>query len=106
MGAAAQQNAIRAAEKVQADARRAHSTYVPFGSREVYLSSLAAILSGGVASSSPKLSSSLAIGLYGQQRLVQMTRKVNFAYRHIKRRKNWAPLLILRVPEKFAKSFS
>jgi hypothetical protein len=29
----------------------------------------------------------LAIGLYGQQRLVQMTRKVNHAYRHVKRRK-------------------
>ena len=46
----------RASASVEAKARNTHYTYTSSGSRELYLSSLAAIFSGGVSSSAPKLS--------------------------------------------------
>jgi len=87
---AAPPDAARVAVKAEAEAREVHSAYISSGSRELYLSSLAAVfsISGSVSSSTPKLSAHLALGLYGQQRLVNMTRRFNHLIRnHGKRRK-------------------
>jgi hypothetical protein len=87
--AAAPADVAHAAVQVEAGAREAHAAFISSGCHELYLSSLAAILSSsGSASSTPKMSTYLALGLYGQQRLVNMVRRFNHLIRnHGKRRK-------------------